>query len=424
MAAAPPVRIRARGHPLVGATHHKSLEITADSDLTARGSCIVGVGAHWDAGQLRSLSGRIGVTLVSGGHRFCFECTVSPTFLGGSSLVFRRGADLAERTFAFDATASAADVDRALVEDLRAPGAELLVTLQPVQGRPAGPGALYVVGLPVGNDGDLSPRARRVLEQVDVVLAEDTRKYRSLARGAGIAIKDLRSHHVGNESRGAAQAVELLAAGTRVAVVTDAGTPVVSDPGFALVRAAREAGIPVRPVPGPSAPIVALSACGIPADRFTFAGFLPRKAAARRAALAELGSNPGAIVVFEAPHRLAECLEDVAAVLPGRDLCVARELTKIHEEIVGTRTERAAEVVAGSPPRGEYTLVIGPAPAIQQQLSGPAADLVCRMVRNLPAVPTRVLADAVAQAAPMSRRDAYRLVLSLRRRNEDQGGGT
>lgn len=418
------VVIHARGHPLVAATHHKTLEVTRDTGLTAKGTCVVGVAADWLPDRLRSLTGRIRVTLECCGHRFGFDCTVSPTFLHDRSLVFRRGGDLAERTFAFGATASAADVDRALVRRLRQDDAQLTITIEQVGGLAGAAGALYVVGLPIGNEGDLSPRARHVLSEVDVVLAEDTRRYRTLARSVGLTVRELRSHHVGNENQAVGEIVRLLEAGAKMALVTDAGTPVISDPGFALVRAARAGGIPVRPVPGPSAPIAALSAAGIAADSFTFAGFLPRRASARRTALADLGARPGAVVVFEAPHRLVECLEDVGSVVPGRTLCVARELTKVHEEIVDTRTDQAAALFRDTVPRGEYTLVIGPPPRRADEAGISPGETVSCLVRHLPDVPTRALADAVAASSGMSRRDAYRLVLSVREQGGGEAGGT
>jgi len=418
---ASPVVLTARGHPQVAASHAKTLEVTRDPDLTERGTCILGVDGRWDDTALLGLRGRQRITLRVGARTDELEATVSPGFLGGPSLVVRRGDDLADRTFAYAGTKGAAGLDRDLVAALRQPDAVLEVTLTPVGGEPP-PGVLYVVGLPIGNHEDLTPRGRAVLVAVDVVLAEDTRRYRTLARDLGLTARDVRSHHLGNEAGAADALVEALAGGARVALVSDAGTPVVSDPGYPLVRRARQAGVTVRPVPGPSAPVVALSAAGIPADLVTFAGFLPRRAAARRAFLADLGRHPGALVVFEAPHRLAATLADLDTVLPGRELCVGRELTKIHEELAWTTTGDAAEALGAVEPRGEYTLVIGPAPAPAAP-TGVDDDTVQRLVRALgDTVPTRTLADALATATGLSRRDAYRAVLALRDTDDDPAG--
>lgn len=413
MATPPAVVLTARGHPHVAASHAKTLEITRDPSLTERGTCIVGVQGQWDDATLLRLRGRQLVTLRAGDRTDSFEATVSPSFLGGGSLVVRRGADLADRTFAFASTKGAADLDRGMVAALRSPDAVLEVTLAPL-GSEVLPGVLYVVGLPIGNHDDMTPRARQVLQAVDVVLAEDTRRYRTLARDLGLPASDVRSHHLGNEADAGDAIVDALVGGARMALVSDAGTPVVSDPGYPLVRQAREAGVTVRPVPGPSAPVVALSAAGLPADVVTFAGFLPRRGAARRTFLAELGARPGTLVVFEAPHRLLPALADLGTVLPGRELCVGRELTKVHEELRWTTTDTAATDLGDAGPRGEYTLVIGPAPpkAVPSDVED---DTVLRLLHALgDAVPTRTLADALAAASGLSRRDAYRTVLAQR----------
>lgn len=403
----------ARGHPQITASHAKTLEITRDPSITRRGTCIIGVAGAWDDDALLGLRGRQEVTVRVGDRSDRFEATVSPGFLGGRSLVLRRGGDLADRTFAYDSTAGAAALDRDLIDALRDPESRLEVSFEP-RGGPPPAGILYVVALPIGNHDDMTPRARRVLRAADVVLAEDTRRYRTLARDLGLPVTDVRSHHLGNEGGGADPIVAALAAGARMALVSDAGTPVVSDPGYPLVRRAGQAGVTIRPVPGPSAPVAALSAAGIPADVVTFAGFLPRRGAARRTALAELGNHPGTVVVFETPHRLAAALADLGTVLPGRELCVGRELTKIHEELVWTTTDEAAEALAGVEARGEYTLVIGPPPPQETPTEVDDAAVV-RLLRALGgAVPTRTLADALATASGLSRRDAYDTVLSLR----------
>lgn len=414
------VTFTCRGHPAIRASHHKTLELTRDVDITERASCVVGVGGDWDDRALRSLGGRVEVELRVGDDVATFEADVSGAAVDHRALVFRRGPELAEKTFGFFSTSSAADLPRPLVAALQSPDAQLHVTLRTVADAGDRGGVLYVVGLPIGNFDDLSPRARRTLEAVDVVLAEDTRRFRSFARDTGLTYRRLHSHHANNEAAKVDDVVALLDQGLSVAIVSDAGTPVVNDPGFPLVRAAADAGHVVRPVPGPSAPIVALSAAAVPAASFLFDGYLPRRPAERRTRLAALGRVEAAIVVFETPHRLMDALADVASALPGRPLCIARELTKIHEEIVRTSTDDAVAELDGVEPRGEYTLVIGPPPDAASGAGGAdegsAADVLDPAVRRLVdalagKVPTRALADAIAEATTLSRSDAYDLVL-------------
>src|SRR5512143_1957314 len=204
---------------------------------------------------------------------------------------------------------------------------------QAAAGRDGGPGTLYVVATPIGNLGDLSPRAAEVLRTVEAVAAEDTRRTLKLYAHLGAPAPALLSLPAFDE-RGRVQAViARLRGGASVALCTDAGTPGVSDPGAALVAAAWEAGIPVVPVPGPSAALAALAASGFAADRFVFAGFLPRKGGGRAEALSWLAATPVTLVLYEAGNRTAETLRDLAAALGERQALVARELTKLHEEL-------------------------------------------------------------------------------------------
>jgi len=194
------------------------------------------------------------------------------------------------------------------------------------------PGTLYLVATPIGNLADITHRALRVLNDVDLIACEDTRHTHKLLNHYGIKTKTI-SYHEHNEQQRATELINRLKQGTSIAVVSDAGTPSISDPGFRLVRAAIENDIPIVPVPGPSALITALIAAGLPTDEFFFAGFLPARANARRARLTELQSVPGTLIFYEAPHRLAETLKDAYEILGERKAVVARELTKLHEEI-------------------------------------------------------------------------------------------
>lgn len=222
------------------------------------------------------------------------------------------------------------------------------------------PGTLWVVATPIGNLGDLSPRAQQVLRDADLIAAEDTRHSRTLLQHFGIATP-LTALHEHNERAAVAALVAKLQEGASVALVSDAGTPLVSDPGFRLVRAAREAGIAVSPVPGACAAIAALSVAGLPSDRFVFEGFLPAKSAARRTRLRELANETRTLVLYESSHRIAECCADLVAELGAeREAALLREITKLHETHLGMSLgEIAARVEADREQRlGEFVLVI------------------------------------------------------------------
>lgn len=230
-----------------------------------------------------------------------------------------------------------------------------------VNGQSAQPGQLYVVATPIGNLGDLSPRAASILCSVDTVLAEDTRTSAALMRHIGSTVP-LQALHAHNENQAAERIVARLQAGEAIAVISDAGTPLISDPGFPLVRAARSAGVSVVPVPGASAIITALSAAGLPTDQFGFGGFLPAKSAARRKVFAGLAKATSTQVFFEAPHRIAASLADAEAELGGdRPAAVARELTKQFETVLGDTlaTVRAQVEADANQQRGEIVLLIG-----------------------------------------------------------------
>ena len=219
-----------------------------------------------------------------------------------------------------------------------------------------GTGILYVVATPIGNLADLGQRARTVLGAVDVVVAEDTRHTGRLLAHHAIAAR-LESLHEHNERRRAPEILDRLLAGTSFALVSDAGTPLVSDPGFVLVRDAAEAGVQVVPVPGPSAFLCALSVAGLPVERFAFEGFLPAARGPRAARLEGLADDPRTLVFHEAPHRVAASLEAMCAAFGGgRRVVIARELTKRHETIVRTTLAEAASRLGA--PRGEYVLVV------------------------------------------------------------------
>jgi len=221
-------------------------------------------------------------------------------------------------------------------------------------------GKLFVVATPIGNLDDLSPRARATLAQADLIAAEDTRHSAALLRHHGIATRTLALHEH-NEREASADLVRRIQGGANIALISDAGTPLVSDPGYRLVRAARAAGIPVSPIPGACAAIAALSAAGLPSDRFVFEGFLPAKSAARRAALQVLRADPRTLIFYESSHRIVESLADLAAEFGGeREAVVARELTKQFETVLdGTLAGLAQRVaVDADQQRGEFVVLV------------------------------------------------------------------
>ncbi len=227
---------------------------------------------------------------------------------------------------------------------------------------PPAPG-LHVVATPIGHLGDVTLRALETLAGADLVACEDTRVTAKLFERYMIRTRRV-AYHEHNAAEMRPKLMERLTAGASIALVSDAGTPLVSDPGFKLVEAVREAGLPVIPVPGASAVLAALVAAGLPTDRFFFEGFLPAKSAARRTRLAAIGAVPATIVAFETGPRLAEALSDVAAALPDRTVAVCRELTKTFEEVVRGAPAELAGRYADVAPKGEIVLVIGPpAPA-------------------------------------------------------------
>jgi 16S rRNA (cytidine1402-2'-O)-methyltransferase len=220
-------------------------------------------------------------------------------------------------------------------------------------------GTLYIVATPIGNLEDISLRALRTLGEADLIACEDTRQTRKLLDHAGIS-KPTVSYHDHNEAERAADLIAKLEAGVKIALVSDAGTPLISDPGYRLVAAAIDAGISVVPIPGACAALAALSASGLPPDSFRFCGFLPPKSSQRRRFLEDVASEAGTLIFYEAPHRALNALEDIAAVMGDRRVVLAREITKLHEEFLrGTAAEIRAQLAERAVVRGEITILVG-----------------------------------------------------------------
>ncbi len=271
-------------------------------------------------------------------------------------------------------------------------------------------GKLFLVATPIGNLEDLTPRARRTLDESDLVLCEDTRVARRLFGASGPRAR-LRSLHEHNEQDRAAAVMEALAAGEQVALISDAGTPLISDPGYRVVSTAAEQGYTIVPVPGACAAVAALCAAGLPTDRFAFEGFLPAKAAARRSRLETLAAESRTLIFYESARRLAESLADCASVFGGdRPAVVAREMTKVHEEFVRGSLDEVSAVFAarGSAPKGEVVLLVGgAAPA-------PAGDDAIRAVLGplLKELPKSQAVRLAARICDADRRYVYRLALA------------
>ncbi|CAA7613483.1 putative methyltransferase [Candidatus Terasakiella magnetica] len=290
------------------------------------------------------------------------------------------------------------------------------------EGRPWGRGSkpapgLYLVSTPIGNLRDITLRALDVLSQADLVACEDTRMTGKLFQLLGLSAP-LSPYHDHNAERARPALMARLAAGEVIALVSDAGTPMVSDPGWRLVQACIEHHIAVTSVPGASAALTGLQLSGLPADRFLFAGFLPTRGAGRRTVLKELETAPATLIFYESPHRVAESLSDMATVLGNRDAAVARELTKMHEEVVRAPLLDLANRYAAAPPRGEVVIVVAPpgdaAPIGPEELEARLKGAVAE------GSSIKDAAALVAAETGLGRREVYALALRLFRGGNEE----
>ena len=282
-------------------------------------------------------------------------------------------------------------------------------------------GRLFLVATPIGNLEDVTLRALRVLKEVDLIACEDTRHTARLLAHYGITTPR-QSYHEHNEAARTAQLVELLRQGKNVALVADAGTPLVSDPGRTLVSACRREGIEIVPIPGASAAITALAASGLSTETFFFAGFLPPRSSARKQALEKLSGIPASLVFYEAPHRLLSALADMSAILGPRQACLARELTKVHEEWLSGTLPEILQQLDGRPRiLGEITLVIEgnkQAPAVANHPESLDEHLQGEMLRT--GASRKEALKAVARQRGISRRTAYQLLIKSKKQTGSQ----
>ena len=276
-------------------------------------------------------------------------------------------------------------------------------------------GTLYIVATPIGNLEDITLRALRILKEADLIAAEDTRHTRKLLDHYGID-KPLTSYHEHNERTKAHDLVARLKRGENVALVSDAGTPTLSDPGFRLIREAILASVPVVPVPGPSALTAVLSVSGLPTDRFVFEGFLPAKKGERRARLNRLREETRTLVFYEAPHRLRESLADLLEIFGDREVVLGREITKIYEEFIRGRVSEVRAQVEHKEPRGEITLVVR---GLERE-SAPGEDTIRTEIQRLQRKGLRVkeIAELLGEKFSYSKREIYRLALESRAKSE------
>ncbi len=283
---------------------------------------------------------------------------------------------------------------------------------------PKAAAGLHLVATPIGNLGDITLRALQTLAGVDVIACEDTRVTRRLTERYGIGAT-LTPYHDHNAATARPKLLRMLAEGASVALVSDAGTPLISDPGFKLVREVCAAGHPVMALPGASSVLTALTLAALPTDRFFFEGFLPSKQGARRHRISELARIPATLVMFESGNRVQETLADLATAMPGRDAAICRELTKLHEEVRRGPLATLAQAAAALETRGEFVLVVGPPPAADQIMAADEFDDLLRAALKRGSVK-----DAVAHAVELSgrpRRAVYARALELA--GEDRGAG-
>ncbi len=285
-------------------------------------------------------------------------------------------------------------------------------------------GVLYIVGTPIGNLKDISIRAKEVLGEVSLVAAEDTRSTRKLLTHMGIKA-GLLSCHKHNERTSAKKVITLLAERKDVALVSDAGTPALSDPGASLVKLVREAGFSVVPIPGASAIVAALSVAAMPADSFFFAGFLPNKQTERRKTLEQLAEIPHTIVIFEAPHRLLDALEDILDILGDRQMVIARELTKMHETVISGSVSGIIKQLSKGRVRGEITLVIEGVEEISHGKSCSDPEAVRKALEHLiseKSLSIRDSVDLLVRLTGMTKSQVYPLALEIKQRDSQSRG--
>jgi len=404
------VTITARGHPNIKASHENTLELTRDETVTQAGTCIIGVGGHWPEKDLLNLKGGVRITVRCGEAEDVLTARMNPTNILGDPFIIRRHPEPQPRSLCIGATKGSSALNRTLIAALRAPESQLEMVIEETGEHPP-QGVLFVVATPIGDVRDLSPRASATLASVDLIAAEDTRTTRVLLGGGTPEMMALHDH---NERERTHTVLDRLGRGEKVAIVSEAGTPLISDPGFVLVRAAAKAGHLVSPVPGPDALTSALTVAGLPTDDLRFIGFLPRKTGERRTTLQSLSQVNHSTVFFEAPHRVLETLAAIHEELGERPLALCRNLTKPGEEVLrGIPSELMNTLSTRDRVRGEFTVVVDRA---RDRVETKVDDALLTMAENLAkaGVPTKVIAQALSTATGRQRREMFQLVLKIK----------
>jgi 16S rRNA (cytidine1402-2'-O)-methyltransferase len=406
------VRIDFQGHPDIRAEDAQLLEVL-ESDEWSRRPAAIGYRATYRPEELLALRGRVRVEIQVGELHEILEATMASTYHRGLPLVLRRDTLLRAKPLGWQSSKAAADLDRALISALRERDARGHLIITPLAAAAMDPGTLVLVAMPIGNQADLSPRAGDVLSSVDLILVEDTRVAEENLRWRGIRTPVL-SCYDHNEGSRVGMVRERLAQGGRLALISDAGAPLISDPGYLIVQAAREAGAQLQAVPGPSAVLLSLMLAALPASNFQFRGFAPRKASERERWVVDVLAAAETTVLFEAATRIVELLQLFEQHAAERQLVVCRDLTKRSEHVFyGTATSVAREVTQ-SDARGEYTVVVaGCASQDSPKPQGPGDVFIAALLRA--GCPSAPIVKALREVEGVSKQEAYRRLLALKR---------
>ncbi len=407
-----------KGHADIRASDPRSIEIV-DSDTYAGRPGVIGYQAMFDPRELSRVRGRVNVTINCGGVSDALEATVSPLFVRGAPLVLRRDPATRPKGLAQASSKAASDLDRELISALRRPASTATLTITQLSDQAPLPGVLHLVAMPIGRQDDLSPRALDVLMSVDAIYAEDTRIAHDNLSWRGVRTPMISCHEHSQKTR-AGMVADRLANGARLAYVSDAGAPLVSDPGAALVRAALDVGAVVTTAPGPSAVIAALSISGLAGGPFRFAGFAPRAGRERTEFLAAVVAGVDTQVLFESPHRLALLLSDLATLAPDRAAALCKDVTK-QTEAVSRAPVRvlSQDVNRDTDVRGEYVLVLAGLGPVDTPVQAELADLDAFIRALIDAqCPTAPIVKAIRTVTGQDRTAAYDRVAALKERRD------
>lgn len=402
-----------KGHPSLKATHSGSFELADGPELTERGTCIIGVEPQCDLSSLLMLRGDVLITLRCGTITDTVRGRMNPKYLHGDPLIFRTYPHPQWRALCIDCNKDAALLDRRLVQVLRERDAMLNVRIEMLQGAANPQGILYLIGSPLGNHEDISPRALRTLRSVDLLLAEDTRTVKPLLKASGATARVI-SYHDHNETDRLPEVLRELDKGARVGLISEAGMPLISDPGYRITAAVAERDCLVSPVPSGDAVTSALCASGLPVAHYAFVGFLPRESTKREACIVEMSLSPVTSVFFESPHRITQTLSTLCTHAPERRVAICMDLTKRTERILRGLPADVREACRVQPLIGELTIVMKGCTDLAQDLA--VSPEMIRMIDSLveSGTSTKTITAALTAATHLKRRAAFALVVSRR----------